>query len=73
MEACTEILSSWKRLTDRAIADGRYQAAIRDTAGKGLVWNQSHVSENSTSAESPRISCAYTSKDAVAVVAAAEM
>jgi hypothetical protein len=32
MEACTEILSSWKRLTDRAIADGRYQAAIRDTA-----------------------------------------
>jgi hypothetical protein len=35
MEACTEILSSWKRLTDRAIADGRYQAAIRDTAGKG--------------------------------------
>jgi hypothetical protein len=36
MEACTEILSSWKRLTDRAIADGRYQAAIRDTAGKGI-------------------------------------
>lgn len=36
MEACTEILSSWKRLTDRAIADGRYQAAIRDTAGKGF-------------------------------------
>jgi hypothetical protein len=32
MEACTEILSSWKRLTDRAIADGRYQAAIRDTS-----------------------------------------
>jgi len=71
MEACTEILSSWKRLTDRAIADGRYQAAIREV--KGFVWNQSHVSENSTSAESPRISCAYTSKDAVAVVAAAEM
>lgn len=71
MEACTEILSSWKRLTDRAIADGRYQAAIREV--KALVWNQSHVSENSTSAESPRVSCAYTSKDAVAVVAAAEM
>jgi hypothetical protein len=35
MEACTEILSSWKRLTDRAIADRRYQAAIRDTAGEG--------------------------------------
>jgi hypothetical protein len=36
MEACTEILSSWKRLTDRAIAEGSdYQAAIRDTAGKG--------------------------------------
>jgi hypothetical protein len=70
MEACTEILSSWKRLTDRAIADGRYQAAIRDTAGGICVES---VSENSTSAESPRISCAYTSKDAVAVVAAAEM
>jgi hypothetical protein len=35
MEACTEILSSWKRLTDRAIAEGSDQAAIRDTAGKG--------------------------------------
>jgi hypothetical protein len=30
MEACTEILSSWKRLTDRAIAEGSdYQGAIR--------------------------------------------
>ena len=35
MEACTEILSSWKRLTDRAIADGDIRQRFGTPQGKG--------------------------------------